>query len=64
MVLNNLPANLNDPNNFSIPYLIGHVHIDKALRDLSSIVNLMPYFIFKKLDLGALQPYPQLFHYN
>jgi len=36
--------------------LIGNVSIDSALCGLGSGVGLMPYLIFKKLDLGELRP--------
>jgi len=53
VVLNKLPAQLKDPNSFFIPCLIRNVSIYGILSDLGSSVSLMPYFIFKKLDLGA-----------
>jgi len=43
VVLNKLPAKFQDPSSFSIPYMIGSVSIDRALRDLCSTVSLMPY---------------------
>ena len=54
IVINTLPAKLKDPSNFSILCLIGNVCIDRSLYDLGSSVNLMPYSIFKRLDLGEL----------
>ena len=54
VVLNKLPAKLKEPGSFAIPYLIGNVSIDKDLCDLTPSVSLMPYSIFKRLDLGEL----------
>jgi len=55
VVLNKLHTKLEDPGSFSIPCVIGYLTIDRTLCDLGPSVSLMPYSIFKKLDLGALQ---------
>jgi len=55
-VPNKLSIKLNDPDNFSIPLLIGNISIDRTLCDLSFSVSLMPYSIFTRLDLGDLRP--------
>jgi len=51
MILNKLLVKLKNPGSFFIPCLIRNVSIDRALSDLSSSVSLMPYLIFKRLDL-------------
>jgi len=56
VVQSKLPTKLKDPISFSIPCFIGNVGIDRALCDLGSSVSIMPYSIFKKLDLGELRP--------
>ena len=56
MVLNKFPTKLKDPGSFSIRCLIRNVRIDRSLCDLISSVRLMPYSIFKRLDLGELRP--------
>lgn len=56
MVLNKLPAKVEDPGGFSIPCLIRNISIDRALCGLNSSVSSMPYFIFKKLNIRVLQP--------
>jgi len=56
MVLNKLSTQFKDPSSFSIPRLIGNETIDRALCYLCSSVSLMPYSIFKKLDLEELRP--------
>jgi len=56
VALNKLIAKLKDPGNFFIPCLIRNISIDRALCDLGSSISLMPYSIFKKLDLGELRP--------
>jgi len=53
---NKLPPKLKDPGSFSIPRLIGNMHIDCALCDLGSSVNLMPLSLCKKLKLGEIRP--------
>jgi len=56
VVLNQLHAKLKDLASFSIPSIIANVSIDRALCDLGSSANLMPYSIFKRLGLGELKP--------
>jgi len=51
VVLNQLSAKLKDPDSFFIPCMIRNVSIGRALCDLGSSVNLMPYYIFKRLGL-------------
>ncbi|RDY03785.1 hypothetical protein CR513_12591, partial [Mucuna pruriens] len=54
VVLKKLPPKHKYPSCFTIPYTMSNSHFDKALCDLGAIginINLMPYFIFKKLDL-------------
>jgi len=55
MVLNKLLTKFKDLCSFSTSYLIGNISISRALCDISSSVSLMPYLIFKKLDLGELK---------
>ncbi|KAA3456838.1 Transposon Ty3-I Gag-Pol polyprotein [Gossypium australe] len=53
---NKLPTKLKDPGSFTIPCLIGSLNIKKALADLGASINLMPYKMFKQLDLGEPKP--------
>jgi len=55
VIPNKLPTNLKEPDSIPSPYLIVNVSIDRALCDLGSSVNLMLYFIIKKLNLGGLR---------
>jgi len=55
VVLNKLSIKLKDPSSFSLPYLIENLSIDWVLYDLGSRVSLMPYSIFKRIDLGELR---------
>ena len=50
------PPKLKDPSSFTVPCSIGGTHFDKALCDISASVSLMPYSIYKKLDLDELKP--------
>ncbi|XP_010275709.1 PREDICTED: uncharacterized protein LOC104610674 [Nelumbo nucifera] len=52
ILLNKLPQKLKDPRGFTIPCTIGSLRINKALCDLGASINLIPYFVFKKLGLG------------
>ncbi|XP_076899224.1 uncharacterized protein LOC143553036 [Bidens hawaiensis] len=40
------------PGSFTIPCLIGSFSVSNALADLGASINLMPYSVFSKLDLG------------
>ncbi|XP_074298320.1 uncharacterized protein LOC141629175 [Silene latifolia] len=53
---NKLPNKLEDPGSFSISCSIQGVAIKRALCDLGASVSLVPFSIFKKLDLGDLKP--------
>ncbi|CAL1411322.1 unnamed protein product [Linum trigynum] len=53
---NKLPEKRKDPGSFTIPLTIGGMHVGKSLEDLSASINLMPYKLFKELDLGELSP--------
>ncbi|KAA3453279.1 Transposon Ty3-I Gag-Pol polyprotein [Gossypium australe] len=53
---NKLPTKLKDPGSFTITCLIGSLNIKKALADLGASINLMPYKMFKQLDLGEPTP--------
>ncbi|XP_052181094.1 uncharacterized protein LOC127794196 [Diospyros lotus] len=53
---NKLPPKLKDPGSFSIPCTIGEINFDKALCDLGASINLMPFFVFRKLGLKEPTP--------
>ncbi|XP_076960324.1 uncharacterized protein LOC143636677 [Bidens hawaiensis] len=52
VVQNKLPEKLADPGHFTIPCLFGSSTESNALADLGANINLMPYSLYKKLDLG------------
>ena len=45
-----------DPSSFTIPCTIGEHTFKKALCDLGASINLMSFFVVKKLNLGELTP--------
>ena len=51
-----LAQKLKDPRSFTIPCIIGNLSIDQALADAGESVNVMPYKLFQRLDLGELKP--------
>ena len=53
---NRLPEKMGDPGSFTIPCLIGEMAVSNALADLGASINLMPYKVFAKLDLGEPSP--------
>nr|GEW30776.1 hypothetical protein [Tanacetum cinerariifolium] len=56
VLLNKLLSKEKDPGSFTIPYDIGHLHIDNALADLGASISLMPYTMYEKLGLGEPKP--------
>nr|GEW30961.1 hypothetical protein [Tanacetum cinerariifolium]GEY62718.1 hypothetical protein [Tanacetum cinerariifolium] len=56
VLLNKLPSKEKDLGSFTIPYDIGHLHINKALADLGASISLMPYTTYEKLGLGEPKP--------
>ncbi|XP_022004169.1 uncharacterized protein LOC110901668 [Helianthus annuus] len=53
---NRLPTKIGDPGSFTLPCLIGNMSVSHALVDLGASINLMPYKVFTKLDLGEPSP--------
>src|SRR5436190_625616 len=51
-----LSPKLKDPGSFSIPCKIGSLKFENALCDLGASVNLLPYSLFKKLNIGEVKP--------
>ncbi|CAL1360716.1 unnamed protein product [Linum trigynum] len=49
---NKLPEKRKDLGSFTISLVIGSMHVGKSLADLGASINVMPYKLFKKLDLG------------
>ncbi|XP_073139087.1 uncharacterized protein [Henckelia pumila] len=52
LVQNKIPPKQKDPGSFSIPCVINDVQFHKDLCDLGASINLMPYYVFRKLSLG------------
>ncbi|VFR00823.1 unnamed protein product [Cuscuta campestris] len=51
-----IPPKCKDPGVFTIPCLIGDLHLDRAMLDLGSSINVMPKDVFDKLNIGELKP--------
>ncbi|XP_062118662.1 uncharacterized protein LOC133832315 [Humulus lupulus] len=47
---------LKDPRSFTIPCVIGELHIENTLCDLGASINLISLSIFWKLNLGEVTP--------
>ncbi|KAI3818001.1 hypothetical protein L1987_11803 [Smallanthus sonchifolius] len=56
VIQNKLPEKRRDPGSFTIPCLIGSLLVSNALADLGASINLMPYAVFAKLELGEPTP--------
>ncbi|XP_031116676.1 uncharacterized protein LOC116020336 [Ipomoea triloba] len=50
------PQKLTDPGSLTIPCQIGEAEFKRALADSGASINIMPFCLFKKLDLGNLKP--------
>ena len=56
LVSNDFPLKLKDPGSFSIPCSIHGFKFNSALCNLGASVSIMPFSVFKKLNLGPLRP--------
>ncbi|XP_024033534.1 uncharacterized protein LOC112095663 [Citrus clementina] len=56
MLQSKIPKKLKDPGSFTIPCLIRTRYNGRALCDLGAIINLMPLFVFKQLEVGECRP--------
>ncbi|GJU88576.1 reverse transcriptase domain-containing protein [Tanacetum coccineum] len=56
VILNKLPKKLGDPGRFLIPCKFPGMDECLALADLGASINLMPFFMWKKLNLPDLTP--------
>ncbi|GKB49388.1 hypothetical protein Tco_0900141 [Tanacetum coccineum] len=53
---NLLPPKENDPGSFILPCSIGRLDFNNALADQGASINIMPFFMFKRLGMGKLKP--------
>ncbi|XP_076914710.1 uncharacterized protein LOC143573796 [Bidens hawaiensis] len=56
VLLNRVPEKLSDPGVLTIACLYGSDVMTHAFGDLGESINLMPYSLYKKLELGELTP--------
>ncbi|XP_076941229.1 uncharacterized protein LOC143610716 [Bidens hawaiensis] len=56
VVLNRVPEMLSDLRVFTIPCWFGSDAMSHALLDLGASINLMPYSLYERLELGELTP--------
>ncbi|GKE65521.1 reverse transcriptase domain-containing protein, partial [Tanacetum coccineum] len=56
VILNKLPEKLGDPSRFLIPCKFSGMDECLALADLGASINLMPFSVWKKLNLPNLTP--------
>ncbi|XP_075091775.1 uncharacterized protein LOC107826308 [Nicotiana tabacum] len=52
---NKLPHKLGGPGSFTIPCIVGGTHFEKALCDSGASIDLMPFSILRKLELGEMK---------
>ena len=56
MLQKKLSQKLKDIGSFTIPCTIGSLNVNRALCDLGASINLMSLSVYKKLDIGEVQP--------
>ncbi|GKB48639.1 retrovirus-related pol polyprotein from transposon TNT 1-94 [Tanacetum coccineum] len=56
LLQNQLPPKENDPRSFILPCSIGRLDFNNALADLGASISIMPFFMFKRLGIGKLEP--------
>ncbi|XP_052621821.1 uncharacterized protein LOC128127380 [Lactuca sativa] len=50
-----LPQKCKDPGVFIVPCKLGNLHVPQAMLDLGASINVLPYSIFKTLNIGTLK---------
>ncbi|XP_070040757.1 uncharacterized protein [Nicotiana tomentosiformis] len=55
-IVHSMVLKLEDPVAFTIPCTIGSAKFAKTLCDLGASINLMPYSVFKTLEIGQPRP--------
>ncbi|KAL7582395.1 hypothetical protein Lser_V15G42343 [Lactuca serriola] len=50
-----LPQKCKDPSVFTVPCKLGNLHVPRAMLDLGASINVLPYSIFKTLNIGTLK---------
>ncbi|XP_048227239.1 uncharacterized protein LOC125369269 [Ricinus communis] len=51
-----LPKKLKDSRSFTISCFIGNLNVNNVLADLGASISVMPYNLFKKLEIGEPKP--------
>ncbi|GKD02260.1 hypothetical protein Tco_1177234, partial [Tanacetum coccineum] len=56
LLLNRLPPKEEDPGSFILPCSIGRLDFNNALADLGASISIMPFSMYKRLQMGKLEP--------
>ncbi|GJR16506.1 hypothetical protein Tco_0799158 [Tanacetum coccineum] len=56
-----VPAKMEDPGLFTLPCRLGDLKFFDTLADLGSCINIIPLYLFKKLNIGLLQKTDHIF---
>nr|GFD31681.1 hypothetical protein [Tanacetum cinerariifolium] len=56
-----VPAKMEDPKLFTLPCRLGDSKPFDTLADLGSCVNIIPFYLFKKLNIRLLEETDQIF---
>ncbi|XP_023743433.3 uncharacterized protein LOC111891605 [Lactuca sativa] len=55
MLQKRLPQKCKDPGVFTVRCKLGNLHVPQAMLDLGASMNVLPYSIFKTLNIGTLK---------
>ena len=55
IILKKMPEKQRDPGIISIPCVIGNRRIERAMLDLSALINVMPHSVYCTLKLGPMK---------
>ncbi|MBE2321312.1 retroviral-like aspartic protease, partial [Solirubrobacter sp. CPCC 204708] len=58
-----IPVKKKDPGTPTIPLYLGDHYVDRALVDFGASVNILPYSVYAKMDLGELKPTPTVLQF-
>ena len=56
IITRKMPTKLKELGSFSLPCVVGVQEFPRCLCDLGASINLMPFSLFRKLQLGELTP--------
>ena len=56
VIQHQLPPNEKGPGSFILPCSIGRLFVKNDVADLGASISIMPFSMYKRLDLGPIKP--------